>query len=52
VEVSGSEYIRANTRHNTAAGRKAKEFQIRKFTTKYDRRMLVLVLSQLTTEAM
>jgi hypothetical protein len=35
MEASGSGYIRANTRHITAAGRKTEEFQIRKFTTKY-----------------
>jgi hypothetical protein len=51
VEASGSGYIRANTRHITAAGRKAEEFQIRKFSTKYYRIMLVLVLSQLTIDA-
>jgi len=45
-------YIRANTRHIKVAGRKTEEFQIRKFTTKYPRKMLVLVLSRLTIDAM
>lgn len=52
VGASGSGYIRANTRHITVAGRKAEEFQIRKFSTEYYRKILVLVLSQLTIDAM
>jgi len=52
VEASASGYITANTRHSKAAGRKTEEFQIRKFTTKYSRTMLVLVLSQLAIDAM
>jgi hypothetical protein len=52
VEASGSGYISANTRHITAAGGKTDEFQIRKFTTKYYRTMLVLDLSQLKIDAM
>jgi hypothetical protein len=48
VEASGS----GNISDITAAGRKIEEFQIRKFTTKYYRTLLVLFLSQLKIDAM